>query len=64
MMRVNVIDTTLDIVIKGYNNVVRIETDPDDMTCNISYISNEFDHPIRHDRIKVGPKDTNRVVIY
>ena len=64
MMKVNVIDTTLDIVIKGYNNVVRIETDPDDMTCKISYISTEFDYPIRHDRIKVGPKDTNRVVIY
>ena len=64
MTRVNVIDTTLDIVIKSYNNVVRIETDPDDMTCKISYISNEFDHPIRQDRIKVGPKDTNRVVIY
>ena len=64
MMKVHVIDTTMDIVIKGYNNVVRIETDPDDMTCKISYISTDWEHTIKHDRIKVGPKDTNKVVIY
>ena len=64
MMKVKVIDTEMDIVIKTFNNVVRIETDPDDMTCKISYISTEYDNPIRHERIKVGVNDTNRVVIY
>lgn len=64
MMKVHVIDTTMNIIIKGFNNVVRLETDPDTMTCKISYISTEVEHPIRHDIIKVGPNDTNRVVIY
>ena len=63
-MKVVVIDTEVDNTIKSYYNVIRIETDPDTMTCKVSYISTEFEHPIKHDLIKVGPKDTNRVVIY
>ena len=64
MMRVKVIDTEMDIVIASYLNVVRIETDPDTMTCKISHISSEHGSPIRHDIIKVGPDDTNKVVMY
>ena len=64
MMRVKVIDTVTDIVISSYLNVVRIETDPDTMTCKISHITSEHRNPIRHDIIKVGPDDTNKVIIY
>lgn len=63
-MKVEVIDIDMDINIKTYMNVIRLETDPDTMTCKVSYVSGEFDHPIKHDLIKVGPNDTNRVVIY
>lgn len=62
MNKIKVIDTTMDIAIKVVHNVFRIETDPDDMTCKISYINEHGE--IKHDRIKVGPRDTNKVVIY
>lgn len=63
-MKVKVIDTDMNICIKSFNNVIRIETDPDTMVCKVSYISTDWDSPIKHELIKVGPKDTNKVVIF
>ena len=62
MNKIKVIDTTMNIDIKTIQNVFRIETDPDDMTCKVSYITGQGE--VKHDRIKVGPNDTNKVVIY
>ena len=64
MTRVKVIDTTMNICFKIFNNVIRIETDPDTMTAKISYISSEISNPIKHEIVKVGPNDTNKVVIF
>ena len=64
MISVRIIDTTLNICIKSFRNVLRIETDPDTMTAKISYISTEFNNPIKHEIVKVGPNDTNKVVIF
>lgn len=64
MTRVKVIDTTMDICFKTFNNVIRIETDPETMTAKISYISSEISNPIKHELVKVGPDDSNKVVIY
>ena len=64
MTKVKVIDTTLDICFKTFNNVIRIETDSETMTAKISYISTEINNPIKHELIKVGPNDTNKVVIF
>lgn len=64
MTKVKIIDTTMNICFKFFTNVVKIETDPDTMTAKISYISSEFNNPIKHEIVKVGPNDTNKVVIY
>lgn len=64
MTRVKILDTSMDICYKMINNVIRIETDPETMTAKISYISMENGNPIKHELIKVGPDDSNKVVIY
>lgn len=63
MMKVKIIDTDMGICIETISNVFRIETDPDDMTCKIGFIEGTSGD-VAYKRIKVGPKDTNKVVVY
>lgn len=62
MNRIKVIDTDLGVCTITIPNVFRIETDPDDMTCKVGYIDSFGE--VKYERIKVGPNDTNKVVIF
>ena len=63
MNRIKIIDTDMGICIETISNVFRIETDPDDMTCKIGFVEVNTGE-VAYKRIKVGPNDSNKVVIY